>query len=170
MKLLWKVTLLAACLFLFLQVNGCLCSPDLEEDVQETYKSPPIPKSELPKELPSPPVKEQTETVVQPAPVKKLSPIEERRRNAKMRRQRKIEERQRRAQERKRKAEERRQAAVDRRRRAREERQSKAAQRRIERERTQACCKICRRGCACGNGCISCAKTCRKSYGCACDG
>jgi hypothetical protein len=33
-----------------------------------------------------------------------------------------------------------------------------------------ACCKICRKGCACGNTCISCSKTCRVGVGCACDG
>ena len=32
------------------------------------------------------------------------------------------------------------------------------------------CCKICRKGCACGNTCISCSKTCRVGPGCACDG
>lgn len=30
-------------------------------------------------------------------------------------------------------------------------------------------CKICRKGCACGDSCISCEKTCRKGPGCACD-
>ena len=33
----------------------------------------------------------------------------------------------------------------------------------------QACCKICRKGKACGNSCISRAKTCRKPPGCACE-
>lgn len=33
-----------------------------------------------------------------------------------------------------------------------------------------ACCKICRKGCACGNSCISCSKTCHKGPGCACNG
>jgi hypothetical protein len=32
-----------------------------------------------------------------------------------------------------------------------------------------SCCKICIKGCACGNSCISCEKTCRKGPGCACD-
>jgi hypothetical protein len=32
-----------------------------------------------------------------------------------------------------------------------------------------SCCKICRKGCACGNSCISCSKTCHKGAGCACD-
>lgn len=32
-----------------------------------------------------------------------------------------------------------------------------------------ACCKICRKGKACGNSCISRDKTCRKGPGCACD-
>ncbi len=32
-----------------------------------------------------------------------------------------------------------------------------------------ACCKTCRKGKACGNSCISRAKTCRKPPGCACD-
>lgn len=31
-----------------------------------------------------------------------------------------------------------------------------------------ACCKRCVQGCACGNTCISCAKTCRVGPGCAC--
>lgn len=30
------------------------------------------------------------------------------------------------------------------------------------------CCKRCVKGCACGNSCISCAKTCRVGPGCAC--
>lgn len=34
---------------------------------------------------------------------------------------------------------------------------------------TQACCKICRKGKACGNSCISRSKTCEKPPGCACD-
>jgi len=34
----------------------------------------------------------------------------------------------------------------------------------------QACCKICRSGQACGNSCISWAKTCRVGPGCACQG
>ena len=33
-----------------------------------------------------------------------------------------------------------------------------------------ACCKLCRKGKACGNSCISRAKTCWKGPGCACDG
>ncbi len=33
----------------------------------------------------------------------------------------------------------------------------------------QACCKVCRKGKACGNSCISASKTCRKPPGCACD-
>ena len=33
----------------------------------------------------------------------------------------------------------------------------------------QACCKICRKGKACGNSCIARWKTCRKPPGCACD-
>lgn len=32
-----------------------------------------------------------------------------------------------------------------------------------------ACCKICRKGKACGNSCISRTKTCTKGKGCACD-
>ena len=32
------------------------------------------------------------------------------------------------------------------------------------------CCKICRKGKACGNSCISKKYTCRKPPGCACDG
>lgn len=33
-----------------------------------------------------------------------------------------------------------------------------------------ACCRVCKKGKACGNSCISKSKTCRKSPGCACDG
>ena len=33
-----------------------------------------------------------------------------------------------------------------------------------------ACCKVCRKGKACGDSCISRAKTCWKGPGCACDG
>ncbi len=33
-----------------------------------------------------------------------------------------------------------------------------------------ACCKVCRKGKACGNSCISRSYTCRKGRGCACDG
>ena len=33
----------------------------------------------------------------------------------------------------------------------------------------QRCCKICRKGKACGNSCIARWKTCRKPPGCACD-
>lgn len=33
-----------------------------------------------------------------------------------------------------------------------------------------ACCKVCRKGKACGNSCISRSYTCRKGPGCACDG
>ena len=33
----------------------------------------------------------------------------------------------------------------------------------------QKCCKICRKGKACGDSCISRAKRCRKPPGCACD-
>jgi hypothetical protein len=32
------------------------------------------------------------------------------------------------------------------------------------------CCKICKKGKACGNSCISRSYTCRKPPGCACDG
>jgi hypothetical protein len=31
------------------------------------------------------------------------------------------------------------------------------------------CCKICTKGCACGDSCISCDNTCHKGEGCACD-
>ena len=37
------------------------------------------------------------------------------------------------------------------------------------RQLAQACCRICRKGKACGNACISRAKTCQKPPGCACD-
>lgn len=33
-----------------------------------------------------------------------------------------------------------------------------------------ACCKICRKGKACGDSCIAAEKTCHKGKGCACDG
>ena len=33
-----------------------------------------------------------------------------------------------------------------------------------------ACCKVCKKGKACGNSCISKWKTCSKAPGCACDG
>jgi hypothetical protein len=33
-----------------------------------------------------------------------------------------------------------------------------------------ACCKVCRKGKACGDSCISRSYTCRKGVGCACDG
>ena len=33
----------------------------------------------------------------------------------------------------------------------------------------QECCKVCRKGKACGDTCISRKKTCRKPAGCACD-
>ena len=33
-----------------------------------------------------------------------------------------------------------------------------------------ACCKVCIKGKACGNSCISKSKTCHKAPGCACDG
>lgn len=33
---------------------------------------------------------------------------------------------------------------------------------------SRSCCKVCRRGCPCGNSCISCSKTCHKGAGCAC--
>jgi hypothetical protein len=31
------------------------------------------------------------------------------------------------------------------------------------------CCKICTKGCACGDSCIACDKVCRKGPGCACN-
>jgi hypothetical protein len=31
------------------------------------------------------------------------------------------------------------------------------------------CCKVCRKGCACGDSCISCEKKCHKGPGCACN-
>ena len=33
-----------------------------------------------------------------------------------------------------------------------------------------ACCKVCRKGKACGDSCIKRSYTCRKGVGCACDG
>jgi hypothetical protein len=32
-----------------------------------------------------------------------------------------------------------------------------------------SCCRVCTKGCACGNACISCNKVCRKPPGCACN-
>lgn len=32
----------------------------------------------------------------------------------------------------------------------------------------RSCCKVCTKGCPCGDSCISCSKTCRKGPGCAC--
>ena len=32
------------------------------------------------------------------------------------------------------------------------------------------CCKVCRKGKACGDSCIAAHKTCHKGKGCACDG
>lgn len=42
----------------------------------------------------------------------------------------------------------------------------------IKREHPQliACCKICRKGKACGDSCIARYKTCHKGQGCACNG
>lgn len=37
-------------------------------------------------------------------------------------------------------------------------------------ELASACCKVCKKGKACGNSCISRSKTCHKGRGCACDG
>ena len=37
-------------------------------------------------------------------------------------------------------------------------------------EPVKACCKVCRKGQACGNNCISRQHTCRRPPGCACDG
>ena len=37
-------------------------------------------------------------------------------------------------------------------------------------EYAQGCCKICKKGKACGNSCISRSKKCHKGRGCACDG
>ena len=36
--------------------------------------------------------------------------------------------------------------------------------------RLAACCKVCKKGKACGDSCISKSKTCHKAPGCACDG
>jgi hypothetical protein len=33
-----------------------------------------------------------------------------------------------------------------------------------------SCCRICRTGCACGDGCISCSDSCHMGGGCACNG
>ncbi len=40
---------------------------------------------------------------------------------------------------------------------------------RLAPQQLAACCKICRKGKACGNSCISRTKTCSKGKGCACD-
>lgn len=34
----------------------------------------------------------------------------------------------------------------------------------------RSCCKVCRKGKACGDSCISLSRTCHKGPGCACDG
>jgi hypothetical protein len=36
-------------------------------------------------------------------------------------------------------------------------------------EARPGCCKVCHLGCACGDSCIDCSKTCTKGPGCACD-
>jgi hypothetical protein len=36
-------------------------------------------------------------------------------------------------------------------------------------QQSAQCCKVCKKGKACGNSCISKNKTCRKAKGCACD-
>jgi|GEM_PF-2068027 len=43
-----------------------------------------------------------------------------------------------------------------------------AAEERRSYPRERSCCKVCSSGCACGDSCISCSKTCRKGRGCAC--
>lgn len=47
--------------------------------------------------------------------------------------------------------------------------QSETEQPAFSQVQAAACCKICRKGKACGNSCISRDKTCRKGPGCACD-
>lgn len=37
-------------------------------------------------------------------------------------------------------------------------------------ELASGCCKVCKKGKACGNSCIQKSKTCHKGRGCACDG
>lgn len=37
-------------------------------------------------------------------------------------------------------------------------------------ELASRCCKVCKKGKACGNSCIARSKTCHKGRGCACDG
>ena len=32
------------------------------------------------------------------------------------------------------------------------------------------CCRVCTKGCPCGDSCISCSKTCHQGPGCACAG
>lgn len=39
-----------------------------------------------------------------------------------------------------------------------------------KRKKSDSCCRICRKGKACGDGCIGANKNCRKPAGCACDG
>ena len=46
----------------------------------------------------------------------------------------------------------------------------RAADARDDEPAAESCCKVCTRGCACGNTCISCSKTCHVGRGCACDG
>lgn len=40
----------------------------------------------------------------------------------------------------------------------------------IEKPRSEKCCKICKKGKACGDGCINKQLKCHKEPGCACDG
>lgn len=49
--------------------------------------------------------------------------------------------------------------------------QQRARERKYERasDDERACCKVCSRGCACGDSCISCEKQCHRGPGCACD-
>lgn len=35
---------------------------------------------------------------------------------------------------------------------------------------SEACCKVCKKGKACGDSCIAREKTCKKGQGCACNG
>lgn len=103
-------------------------------------------------------------------PSTSLTPAQQRRQMALEQRARRAQEGRRRALERQEAAQERRRQAQEARRQRAEERRRRLEERRLEREQNQGCCKICRRGCACGNSCISCDKECHKPFGCACDG
>jgi hypothetical protein len=49
-----------------------------------------------------------------------------------------------------------------------EAKRARTEERQSRRPVERTCCKICSRGCPCGDSCISCSKTCHKGRGCAC--